>query len=88
MTTLQKDCFDGMIIEEMRVFTIHLPMTLETFESPDELEKIFVYTYAGTLQEWEERISFTEVSEDDCYVYVIASDQSTLKQYFIPKSQK
>lgn len=88
VTTLQKDCFDGMIIEDMMVFTIHLPMTLETFESPDELEEIFVYTYAGTMQEWEERVSFADVSEDDCYVYVKASDQSTFKQYFIPKSQK
>ncbi len=87
VTTLQKDCFDGMIIENMQVFTIHLPMTLETFESPDALENIYVYTYAGTMQEWDARVSFTDVSKKNCYIYVRMSDQSSLMQFFIPKSK-
>ena len=86
VTTLKKDCFDGMIVEDMSVFTIHLPTTLTTFEAPDSFDEIYVYTYAGTRQEWDERVTFTGAGKKDCYIYLITSDQPRLNQFFIPKA--
>ncbi|MBQ7379529.1 MAG: leucine-rich repeat protein [Clostridia bacterium] len=83
VTVINPHAFTGMEIEDITCFTIHLPASLQTFAVPMD---IWVYEYAGTSAEFQERITFTNVSKGD-YLYIKTSDMEHMETFHIPMSK-
>lgn len=90
VTTLEANCFSGMALENVSSITVHLPASLVLFEDPDAGDLIYVecvYEYAGTLQEWNERVKFTDVTKENTYILLKTADMDAPEVFYLPVNE-
>lgn len=90
VTTLESYCFSDVALEDLSSITVHLPASLTLFEDPDAVDYIYeerVYDYAGTLQEWNERVKFTGVTKEDAFILLKTADMDAPEIFYLPVNE-
>ena len=90
VTTLESYCFSGVSLKDLSSITVHLPASLTLFEDPDAVDYIYeerVYEYAGTLQEWNERVKFTGVTKEDAFILLKTADMDAPEIFYLPVNE-
>ena len=84
VTEIKTNCFADVVLGDDVPLHVFLPLSLSVFGRP---EVRHAYHYEGTMEAWEELITFTDTKKGD-YVYVYVADWDISVKFELPYKKK
>ena len=84
VTEIRKDCFTEISFGAGWSGDVYLPESLQTFGGQAQGNFELIYHYPGTMEEWERRVTFTDVNQKS-YIYLVTTDSNEPIRYVFMK---
>ena len=80
VTEIRKDCFTEISFGAGWSGDVYLPESLQTFGGQAQGNFELIYHYPGTMEEWERRVTFTDINQKS-YIYLVTTDSNAPIRY-------
>ena len=80
VTEIRKECFTGITLGEGWSGDVYLPESLQTFGGQAQGDFELIYHYPGTMEEWESRVTFTDIKPKS-YINLVTTDSNEPIRY-------
>ena len=80
VTEIRKNCFTEISFGEGWSGDVYLPESLQTFGGQAQGNFELIYHYPGTMEEWESRVTFTDINQKS-YINLVTTDSNEPIRY-------